>query len=916
MSFFSLRFKFLIALTLVFSISLIGVSWVLRNIFEENTLVQGKQLAQKQVLYDMTRSLQPLLREITLAKKLASSPAVLSWANDVSNPNKEQIAHAELESFRLAFADKSYFVGVKSSGGYYYNNRENGYEGRLYRYTLSVDNPQNQWFFRTLEQPKTCLLNVDYDEQIRSTKIWINCVARLGQEAVAVVGSGVDLTNYINDVIRNRPLGVTNLFIDHTGAIQGHPDPTQIDFRSISKSINNRKRIFDMIDRPQDRLAFEGLLKNLENGRSNVMSLPLQIDGKAYIAGVTFSKDIQWYLVSLIDVHSLHQPEDRNSIIFLFMLSGLFFVIFSWLLFKYIVLDRISRIDAVVKQVSDRSFEIPLVDTGNDEIGRLATEFYQMGKEIQKNTEGLEQAVEQSTENLRLEFENHKKSTKKLEENEHRYRQMFEENTAIKMLIDPLNGRVIDANTAAADFYGYSIEQLLEMNIQDINVQDPESIKREMEEARLGDRKYFLFEHKLKSGAVRQVEVYSGPVFIEDKTLLFSIIHDITERKQAQLRLEQAKEQAESANHAKTEFLATMSHEIRTPMNAILGLCHLLDESELNLQQKEDLNSIINAAESLTTIISDVLDLSKIETHNIVIERIPCNQREIAESIVRVIGELFHAKGLHLSLIIHPSLANWTLGDPLRIRQVLMNLLGNSLKFTAAGKVVLKIYPDQKQLCFQVTDTGIGIDPEHIEHIFDDFSQADGSVTRQYGGTGLGLSISHKLAQLMGGKLTVESVKDTGSTFLLSIPLEETTEPESPKVDLEVRPLDIMGVRVLVVEDNVVNQKLARRILEKSGALVDLANHGQEALELLKQKDFDVVMMDLQMPVMDGITATRCIRGGEAGESNRDIPIIAVTANALTEDRQECLKVGMNDYLSKPFKKTDLCQSIASYARR
>ena len=373
---------------------------------------------------------------------------------------------------------------------------------------------------------------------------------------------------------------------------------------------------------------------------------------------------------------------------------------------------------------------------------------------------------------------------------------------------------------------------------------------------------------------------------------------------------ESAQRQAHKLAQAKSEFLAKMSHEIRTPLNGVIATADLMAATQLNDEQHELLDTLRLSAKTLLGIINDILDFSKIEAGRMVLETLPFTPTVLVEEVVSIMAPAAHSKGLTVRTELSSSLPHSVAGDPLRLRQILLNFVGNAIKFTARGEVVIRAMRLKKGegqsawLRFEVQDTGVGIPPEKQAGIFDAFTQADSSVTRQYGGTGLGLAICKRLVELMGGQIGVYSQPGHGSCFWFEVPLpviqenapEETTAQPSGSA-LNSHELD--GVRVLLVEDNPVNQKVAIRMLQKLGCVVELAENGQQALEKLERASYDIVLMDMQMPVMDGLTATRLLRQREQQTGHHQV-VIALTANAMQTDRELCLEAGMDDYLSKP----------------
>lgn len=414
----------------------------------------------------------------------------------------------------------------------------------------------------------------------------------------------------------------------------------------------------------------------------------------------------------------------------------------------------------------------------------------------------------------------------------------------------------------------------------------------------------------------------------------FMAVIDVTDRKRVEDDLILAREDAVQASKAKSLFLANMSHEIRTPMNAVMAMTELTLETSLDAEQREWLQVIQNSATELTRIIGDVLDFSRIEANKLTIENGPFDLGETVAAIEATFAGLATEKRLGFAILMEPGMHRWYRGDQYRVRQVLYNLVSNAIKFTEHGEVQIvvraqAISPILHELTFEVRDTGIGIQEGHTGSVFDSFYQADSGYAKPYQGTGLGLAISRRLARLMSGQLYFSSNEHSGTIFYFTVPLHVETEAlvrgeESPEaagpltLDETVtvpRADEGTGGRILVAEDNAINVLVMRTVLERATYEVTTATTGTEVLERLNESAYHAVLMDISMPEVDGIEATRRIRAGEVLEENRSIPILAITAHSMSGDREQFLEAGMDDYLAKPFSKQAVLDRVANLLR-
>ncbi|MFZ4769178.1 MAG: response regulator [Ferruginibacter sp.] len=476
------------------------------------------------------------------------------------------------------------------------------------------------------------------------------------------------------------------------------------------------------------------------------------------------------------------------------------------------------------------------------------------------------------------------------------------------------------ANQSFCEMSGYSLDELIGRRASDILIKDPSQNlfeeKNELRKRKKSDA--YEIEINNKKGEEKWWLISGAPRYNDKADMVGSIgIHlDITAQKKLEQELIGAREMAESSANAKDEFLANMSHEIRTPMNAILGMANQLGKTQLNKDQRFYLETVYSAAENLLIILNDILDLSKIDAGKLSLEKIGFEPRIVLDRVMQVMLHRAEEKGLSFTnSICDSTLSNVLMGDPYRLNQILINLVSNAIKFTQKGFVeigceVISDLPKSQKVKITVKDTGIGMEDSFAKNIFNKFSQEDSSIIRKYGGTGLGMSICKELVDLMGGEINVISNKGEGTVVSVLINFEKDTNSDLPlKEMVEIDLKSFTGKKILVTDDNEMNQLVATTILKNYNAEVTKAYNGEDAIEKLSKSTFDLVLMDVQMPVMDGIEATKIIRK----TISKDLPIIALTALAIKGDNQKCIDAGMNDYLSKPFGENQLINIVSKW---
>lgn len=497
------------------------------------------------------------------------------------------------------------------------------------------------------------------------------------------------------------------------------------------------------------------------------------------------------------------------------------------------------------------------------------------------------------------------------------YKAVVEDGSDIIFIVD-YNGNILYHNPSVEETLGHPPGSLVNQNFFDYI--EPETLNVLHKEFKKSTTKPYdesiEFRFLCDDGTFKYLEFNS--INLKHKEGLEGLIldcRDITQRKKDA-------EELLRAQKAKEQFLANMSHEIRTPINGIAGMANLLSTTSSEEDKEKYINAIKNSTENLKVIINDILDLSVIESGKLKFEKIGFNIKYQLGAIMDTFQFQCREKGIDISYSISPETDTVFLGDPVRLNQILINLISNAVKFTHIGEITVDVTLDRKEgdkqyVKFEVTDTGVGIPKEKIHHIFESFTQADESVTRRYGGTGLGLSIVKQLVELQEGELYVNSVESKGTKFTFIIPYEsgkiqDLVQPESSQ-NKDAPTHSFEGVKVLLVEDNDINRLYALNILKKWKCEVDGAENGYIALEKLRSNEYDIILMDIQMPIMDGYEATKNIRSTFPEPKNK-IPIIALTANAIKGDNEKCLEIGMNDYLPKPFQPEDLYASISKFA--
>lgn len=599
--------------------------------------------------------------------------------------------------------------------------------------------------------------------------------------------------------------------------------------------------------------------------------------------------------------------QTKNWAISIASLEIILVAIFSFVLGTWLTAKLISLKDAS-ELIAQKGPGFQVTIDGNDEISRVAEAFNHMSQNLQENYAELKnQSIAYS-------------KVAELASRSEAHNAMI-----IACCLDGLvtinsKGIIVEFNPAAEEIFGFSREQALDSHMADLII--PHGFR---EQHRQGLIKYLetgegpALNKRLelqglhREGHVFPIELTISAIENGEEVYFTAFIRDITEPKEAEEKLKKAHKAAQQASEAKSRFLAIMSHEIRTPMNVLIGTIGLLKDSALNSEQQSFIHTADDAANALMSLINDILDFSKIEADKLSLDREIFSLPLLVKKVTGIFSKIAEEKKLRLFYDIDPQLPEYFCSDPGRLQQILLNLLGNAMKFTRHGQVSVsisqvKVHEEQYTLRFEVQDTGIGISIENQKQLFSEFSQVEHFDNRRYEGTGLGLAISKKLIKLFNGEIGVKSQLGQGSQFWFTAELKH--EPNVKQIGAKQNKYFANHLKILLAEDSEANIVVAKAILEKAGHQVVVARNGQQAIEALKQtQDFKLILMDIMMPEMDGIEATKIIR--QMPPPNGKLPIIAMTANAMSSDKELCFQAGMNDYMSKPFAVEQLYEKIA-----
>ena len=741
----------------------------------------------------------------------------------------------------------------------------------------------------------------------------VSCIAPVYRDGFmeAVVGLDITTKTIIERITTlHIPWGGYGILLDHNGVIMAMPAAAEAELKIRELTDHSYTEVIshDNFKPAEFNIYSHGPLQTLAQRISSTDhgSGSVVLAGNKLVAWTTVAQT-GWKLLALIEEQNLYAKADdvgRHFQRLGLLMAGslvLFYLVFFTYLFlrsrksSQVVAAQLQAIEQMSEAIGKGDFDHKSPASNILEIKNVAERLVQVGQSL-------------------------KHSQKVRQEREQELKDILETAQEGFLLIDN-NSSTQRVNPAMCEILGRPMDQILGHNFHEfIDADNKHIFEQEIVQRELGLKSRYEISLSRPDGTQVPCLVHASPLFDGDKNKIgsFALVADMTENKIAEERLHAALQSAEAASYAKSEFLSSMSHEIRTPLNGILGMAELLLRTELNDKQTHYLKSVVGSGKHLLVIINDILDFSKIEARRMEIETEPFDPRALVDTVVNLFSEQASSKGISFRIEVDQRLNNSIKGDVHRLRQILFNLIGNAVKFTEIGSVVVRIEslredPQSALIRFSVADTGMGITPAEQSQIFEAFRQADGSITRRFGGTGLGLPICKRLVELMGGKLELESQPGSGSEFWFSLELERTP-PSNENLSTETADsLPRFDADILLAEDNLVNQEVAIAMLEMLGCRVTVVDDGHSALQAYGEQTFDLVLMDLHMPVLGGLETARAIRQQEHNSGTGRVPIFALTADVVQGIQETCRAAGMDGYLAKPFSLPQLLKAISPW---
>lgn len=889
-----LKTRFLLLIAVIFLLLTALILYVRSEVVLTAQSYVTSVLIDHQIALDRQLLITPLQRDIETAKKMASDPDIIRMVLNDKTPAFQADGIAAMEKFRVLFEDHSVFIAFADN--YYFKDAP----GMPVRHALSSKNTADNWFYDALASVASPQLNVDNSFDLKKQRIWINVPIQYKDKIIGIVGTGISMSNLVAQSVDFNQISTQNFIFDNELVIQLHHLSSEKYYRMVQ--VGPEKISINRYFSGQEDLG--RLRSSLQQARQNpntISKFSIQFQGRSSLIGISYLPEIGWYdLVEINPEIVLPAEFNLHRVVLILLVILLTFVLIGYSINRWII-EPINALKRFVSLIKAGDFSMPFDHDSPGEFKGLSKSFAEMASSIASNNLVLENKVCERTEALEASIREKKRLL-----SEHQQLKFVLDKHAIVSITDQ-RGIILQANDNFFKISGYSRDELIGNDHRLLNSgHHPSGFFKNMYKTIIaGGIWHDEVCNRAKDGSLYWVDATVAAFYNDDgkPKKYIAVRTDITQRRLSE-------ELAVQANAAKSLFLSNMSHEIRTPMNAIIGFNALSLRTEQNEKQRDYALKIRSASESLLGIINQVLDISKIEAGKIELECVPFTIEHILNELHTLEDARAADKELKIMFDIEPDIlaANFR-GDPLRLKQILLNLINNAIKFSARGiiKLSCKIKTrigESVCLLFSVQDQGIGLSVEQISLLFKPFSQADSSTTRQYGGTGLGLSICKSLVEKLGGQIWIESEPDKGSTFLftanllihegvLAAPVDETAVYAKLEQDMA----RLAGAHVLIVEDNLFNQQVLSELLSEHGLIVDIANNGLEAVSQVKKLTYDIVLMDIQMPVMDGYTACEKIRSDPQFAS---LPIVGVTGNVLQSEKERCEQVGMNDYLVKP----------------
>ncbi|MBF0176207.1 MAG: response regulator [Magnetococcales bacterium] len=931
---FGLRGRILLFFLVVFLGAGFIASLAMRHLMVREAHVLGNVLAQRHVLWHREKIMGAVQREVAIARQMAGSLTLQHWARHEDDPEAIAAAQAELSLFRENFRAHSFFLGLASSRHFYFSDNKTEKVTLKVVNTLDPEAKDDIWYFASMQSAAPFNLNVDHNDKLDVTNLWINYTMQAGSERLGVVGTGVPLTDFVQLFTQAETSGVVGMLVDEKGAIQAHKNTLLIDRNAFADANGSEVRgVFSLLASKAERDALKETMTQLQQDKLGAKVITLTLDDREQLVAIAWLEPLRWYSIAFLDPTSVIPAQDAKLFWLALVIS---FVVAAGMLIlgqNHMIIRPLLRLTEGAKAMACGLYDTRVEVTSHDELGVLTQAFNNMSSVIANSTRTLLKEVDENSEEL----------TRK----EVQLRTLVD-SIQSSIFMKDLQGRYTLVNACHSRMHGLSSEEILGKT--DFDLVPPEDAEHDTAKDRevFAKAKALTFEDQHLShrdGLLRTYLTTKAPLINAEGQIygLCGIATDITDQKVNENSLrthmeelnntrksslnmlldleeerkiaEDLREKAETATKAKSDFLANMSHEIRTPMNAIIGMSFLALKTDLTPKQRDYIHKAHNAATSLLGIINDILDFSKIEAGKLSMELVPFQLDDVLTGVSTVLSPKVNEKGLELLFDIAPDVPTTLEGDPLRLNQIIVNLGGNAVKFTERGSVTLRVrllehQGEKVKLQFSVHDSGIGMTQEQIGRLFQAFTQADSTTTRKYGGTGLGLTISRRLVDMMGGTIWVESTPDVGSTFHFTAWMGRGAETAL----LRTLPEALADLRVLVVDDNPAAVEIMSEMMKTLRVRVDTATSGEQALERAVEahsaKDpYGLMVIDWRMPGWDGLETTKRMM-----QQLQDTMPRVVMATAFDKDgcQTEAKQVGIDALLTKPVNASTLFDTMAN----